>query len=201
MHWLSWEPLCEPNFLCISVLRVASGPRVKLASYKSALNPPVVSSTDRSKAVLVLLLVALWFILRGDLLYVISCVVLFLCFSAYSNIWREFRRGSETCKTPDWEKRLMKSSLMRTVKTWKKSLMHSRQYMVPRAQEPPHSLVQMELVFWLTKKLSWKDGMNTLMVSLIGHHLSMTKLSTYYHRWNVIRCFMSSRPSLKQWKQ
>ena len=50
--------------LCISVLRVASGPRVKLASCKSALNPPVVCSTDRSKAVvpvLVLLLVALWF--------------------------------------------------------------------------------------------------------------------------------------------
>ena len=39
MHGLSWEPLYEPNFLCISVLRVASGPRVKLASFKSALNP------------------------------------------------------------------------------------------------------------------------------------------------------------------
>ena len=39
------------EFLCISVLRVASGPRVKLASCKSALNPPVVCSTDRSKAV------------------------------------------------------------------------------------------------------------------------------------------------------
>ena len=37
--------------LCISVLRVASGPRVKLVSCKSALNPPVVYSTDRSKAV------------------------------------------------------------------------------------------------------------------------------------------------------
>ena len=67
-----------------SVLRVASGPRVKLASCKSALNPPVVYSTDRSKAVvpvLVLLFVALWFILRGDLLYVFPCVILFLCFS------------------------------------------------------------------------------------------------------------------------
>ena len=45
---------------------------MKLASCKSALNPPVVYSTDRSKAVvpvLVLLFVALWFILRGDLLY------------------------------------------------------------------------------------------------------------------------------------
>ena len=55
------------EFLCISVLRVASGPRVKLASCKSALNPPVVYSTDCSKAVvpvLVLLFVALWFILR-----------------------------------------------------------------------------------------------------------------------------------------
>ena len=61
------------DFLCISVLRVASAPRVKLAGYKRALNPPMVYSTDRSKAVvpvLVLLFVALWFILRGDLLYV-----------------------------------------------------------------------------------------------------------------------------------
>ena len=90
------------NFLCISVLSVASGPRVKLASCKSALTPPppastfpsptppsppplpVVYSTDRSKAVvpvLVLLFVALWLILRGDLFYVLPCVILFLCFS------------------------------------------------------------------------------------------------------------------------
>ena len=72
------------EFLCISVLRVASGPRVRLASCKSALNPTVVYSTDRSKAVvpvLVLLFVVLWFILRGDLLYVLPCVILFLCFS------------------------------------------------------------------------------------------------------------------------
>ena len=71
------------EFLCVSVFRVASGPRVKLASSKSALNPPVVCSTDRSKAVvpvLVLLFVALWFILRGDLLYVFPCVILFVCF-------------------------------------------------------------------------------------------------------------------------
>ena len=71
-------------FVCISVLRVASGPRVKLASCKSALNSAVIYSTDRSKAVvpmLFLLLVALWFILRGDLFYVLPCVILFLCFS------------------------------------------------------------------------------------------------------------------------
>ena len=71
------------EFLCISVLSVASGPRVKLASCKSALNSPVVYATDRSKAVglvLVLLFVSLCFILRGDLFYVLPCVVLFLCF-------------------------------------------------------------------------------------------------------------------------
>ena len=57
---------------------------MKLASCKRASNPVVVCSTDRSKAVvpvLVLLFVALWFILRGDLLYVFPCVILFLCFS------------------------------------------------------------------------------------------------------------------------
>ena len=49
---------CYPN------LRVALGPRVKLAGCKSTLNPPVVYSIDRSKAVvlvLFLLFVALWF--------------------------------------------------------------------------------------------------------------------------------------------
>ena len=84
MHGLRWEPLCEPNFLCISVLRVASGPRVKLISCKSALNPPVVYFTDRSEAVVPVLVLhfgALWFILRGDLLYVLPCAILFLCFS------------------------------------------------------------------------------------------------------------------------
>ena len=34
--------------LCISVLRVASGTRVNLAGNKSALNPSVVYSSDRS---------------------------------------------------------------------------------------------------------------------------------------------------------
>ena len=70
-------------FLCFCVLRVTSGPRVKLAVRKSALNHPVVYSTDRSKAVvpvLVLLFVALWFILLGDLFYVLPCVIVFLCF-------------------------------------------------------------------------------------------------------------------------
>ena len=52
--------------LCSSVLRVALGPRVKLSGRKSALNLPVVYS-KAVVPVLVLLFVALWFILRGDL--------------------------------------------------------------------------------------------------------------------------------------
>ena len=47
----------------------------------------MVYSTDRSKAVvpvLVLLFVALWFILQGDLFYVLPCAILFLCFSVLS---------------------------------------------------------------------------------------------------------------------
>ena len=61
---------------------------MKLANFYIPPPPPphihthtVVYSTDRSKAavpVLVLLFVALWFILRGDLFYVIPCVILFL---------------------------------------------------------------------------------------------------------------------------
>ena len=57
---------------------------MKLASCKSALNPPVGFSTGHSKVVvpvLVLLFVALWFILRGNLFYVLPCIILFLCFS------------------------------------------------------------------------------------------------------------------------
>ena len=52
------------KLLCISVLRVALGPRVMLASCKITLNTPVVNSMARSKAVvqvLFLLFVALWF--------------------------------------------------------------------------------------------------------------------------------------------
>ena len=72
------------EFLSIYVLRVASGTRVKLASCKSALTPPPPPPPPPGGLLyrpLVLLLVALWFILRGDLLYVFPCVILFLCFS------------------------------------------------------------------------------------------------------------------------
>ena len=56
------------EFLCVSVLRVASVPRVKLASCKSALNPLVVCSTDRSKAV-------------------VPVLILLCCFVVYSARW------------------------------------------------------------------------------------------------------------------
>ena len=71
MNWLTvLGAFMQTNFfLCISELRLASGPRVKLVRCKGALNPPVVYSTDRPKAVvpvLVLLFDALWFILWGN---------------------------------------------------------------------------------------------------------------------------------------
>ena len=49
-------------------------------------NRQIQTSTDRSKAVvpvLVLLSVALWFILRGDLFYVLPCVIVFLFFQSF----------------------------------------------------------------------------------------------------------------------
>ena len=45
----------QTTFLCISVLKVALVPRIKWAGCKSALNPAVVYSTDRSKAVVLVL--------------------------------------------------------------------------------------------------------------------------------------------------
>ena len=57
----------------------------------------MVYSTDRSKAVvpvLVLPFVALWFILRGDLFYVLPCVILLLCFSVLLAL-RLPRKGEE----------------------------------------------------------------------------------------------------------
>ena len=75
------------EILYISVLRVASGPRVKLAGRKSALNPAVVYSTYRSKAVvpvLVLLFVAFWLILRSPPVFFFCLLTVqrwFLCCS------------------------------------------------------------------------------------------------------------------------
>lgn len=81
------------------------------------------------------------------------------------------------------------------------SLNHWRQFMVQRAQEPSHFLVQMEMLPWLTKKLSWKDRLNTLMVPLIAHRLSKVNILTVCYRWNIICYLTSLQPYLKQWKQ
>ena len=64
------------EFLCISVLRVASGPRVRLAGYKGALNPPVVYSTDRSGAVVPVLLTLCCFVVYSTRRFVLSYLVL-----------------------------------------------------------------------------------------------------------------------------
>ena len=67
--------LFSPQNICWVLIRTALARCFK---------PPVVYSTDHSKAVvpvLVLLFGPLWFILRGDLLYVLACAILFLCFS------------------------------------------------------------------------------------------------------------------------
>ena len=87
---IDWvECLYANQILCISVLRVASGPRVKLTGLKvlkthPSPTPAVVYSTGRSKVVipvLVLLFVASRFIRRGELFKVLPFVILFLYFS------------------------------------------------------------------------------------------------------------------------
>ena len=92
---------------------------MKLASCKNALNPTVVYSADCFKAVvpvLVLLFVALWFILRTGLFYVLPCVILFVCFTVllalreeklilvlfafFSSSWCLGRAAACDCGTP-----------------------------------------------------------------------------------------------------
>ena len=75
---------------------------MKLASCKSVLNPPVVYSTDRTKAVvpvLVLVFVALWFILQGDLFYVLPCVILFFFQSFYHYDYLAWRANLSAFRT------------------------------------------------------------------------------------------------------
>ena len=75
------------EFLCISVLRVASGPKVKLASCKSALKPVMVYSTGRSKAsvpVLVLLWCFVVYFTRRFVLCLTLCHFVLVFFSPFS---------------------------------------------------------------------------------------------------------------------
>ena len=87
------------DFLCFSVLRVASGPRVKSASCKSVLTPtsprtpppppphdthtPAFYSTDRSKAVAPVSLTLCCFVIYSMRRFVLCLTLcyLFLCFS------------------------------------------------------------------------------------------------------------------------
>ena len=88
-------------YFCI---KRSTGTRVKLTNCKSALNLAVVYSADRSKAmvpVLVLLFVSLWFILRGDLFYVLPlCYFVLVFFSPFSiaKLWEE-RANLSTFRT------------------------------------------------------------------------------------------------------
>ena len=71
------------KFLCVSVLRVALGPRVKLAGCRSALDPPVVYCTDGSKAV-VPVLVLLFVATRRFVLCLALCYFVLVFFSPFS---------------------------------------------------------------------------------------------------------------------
>ena len=71
------------EFLCVSVLRVASEPRVKLASCKSALNPTVIYSTDRSKAVVPVSLILCRFVVYSTRRFVV-CHFVLVFFSPFS---------------------------------------------------------------------------------------------------------------------
>ena len=86
----------RPEFLCISVLRVASGSRVKLASCESALTPlpyplprrtPVVYSTDRSKAMAPVLVLLCCFVVHSTRRFVLCltlCHFVLVFFSPFS---------------------------------------------------------------------------------------------------------------------
>ena len=79
-----WSPSTAAHFVLLVVIKSGNGTQEEDSRQKKCFKPPVVYSTDRSKAVvpvLVLLFVALWFILRGYLMSVLPCVILFLCFS------------------------------------------------------------------------------------------------------------------------
>ena len=75
------------EFLRISVLRLASGPGVKLSGRKCALTPtphPVVYSTDRSKVLFVLFFVALCFI-YSTMRLVLSLALCFFCSCSFQS--------------------------------------------------------------------------------------------------------------------
>ena len=75
----NWNTRWPPSWKYIFYFSWTESPKLGTWNLNThPLHPPVVYSTDRSKAVvpvLVSFFVALWFILRGDLLYVFPCVI------------------------------------------------------------------------------------------------------------------------------
>ena len=61
------------------MISLSSEPGKELSSWSSACAVLILCSACK----LILLFGALWFILRGDLLYVLPCVILFLCFQSF----------------------------------------------------------------------------------------------------------------------
>ena len=103
MHGLSWEPLREPVFCMFLYWGWHLDPGWGWLAVR-VLWPPVVCSAGRSGAVvpvLVLLFGALWFILRGDLLNVLPCASLLLCFSVLLAL-RLTRLGERECFSYVW---------------------------------------------------------------------------------------------------
>ena len=98
---------------------------------------------------------------------------------------RKSRLDWETFKTPGWAKRLMKSSFFVDRKDMKKFFDALKTVYGPQSSGTTPLLSA-------DGNTTWKEELNTLMMSLIGNHLSMMKLLTDYHRWNIIRCLMSS---------
>ena len=75
--------LIRTEYLCNTVLRVPSGPRVKLAGRKSALTPlphAVVYSTDRSKAVVPVFVLPLFILVYSTRRFVLSLTFVLFCY-------------------------------------------------------------------------------------------------------------------------
>ena len=75
------------EFLCISVLRVSSGHRVKLVGCKSALNTSVVCSIDRSNAAVLVLFLRFVALCSFVVLALFSVVVFFSICVVMLTLW------------------------------------------------------------------------------------------------------------------
>ena len=83
MHWLGWGLCASRVFVCFCI-KSSIRTQGEVSWLWGCFGPPgglLCRPFRGGGPVLVLLFVALWFILRGDLLCVFPCVILFLCFS------------------------------------------------------------------------------------------------------------------------